>query len=286
MRQLSTAIKQLPIAGIVLFLLTACGQQEQASPAVEEQPAIEAEAVETVSDEVVAPDEIVEEVLEVVEESAAEPEAGEQAILLAQADTKPAQQEWRFTEGEHFVRLVPTQPTVGGADKIEVAEFFYYQCPHCFTFDPIIKGWAEKKPANVRFVQIPVMWNQLLVLHGRMYYTNEVLARNGVLKDAAAFNAAVYQEIHRRNNRLMSEAAIQKLFERFGVSADDFNATWNSFEVDQKMRVANDLARRYSIKSTPTIVVNGKYRTGGAEAGSYPRLLELINELVARESIR
>jgi thiol:disulfide interchange protein DsbA len=286
MRQLSTMLKQLPIAGIVLFLLTACGQQEQASPAVEEQPAVEAEAVETVSDEVVAPDEIVEEVLEVVEESAAEPEDGEQAILLAQADTKPAQQEWQFTEGQHFVRLVPTQPTVGGADKIEVAEFFYYQCPHCFTFDPIIKGWAETKPANVRFVQVPTMWNQMLVLHGRMFYTNEVLARNGVIKDADAFNVAVYQEIHRRNNRLMSEAAIQKLFERFGVSADDFNATWNSFEVDQKMRVANDLARRYSIKSTPTIVVNGKYRTGGAEAGSYPKLLELIDELVARESIR
>ena len=286
MRQLSTMLKQLPIAGIVLFLLTACGQQEQASPAVEEQPAVEAEAVETVSDEVVATDEIVEEVLEVVEESAAEPEDGEQAILLAQADTKPAQQEWQFTEGQHFVRLVPTQPTVGGADKIEVAEFFYYQCPHCFTFDPIIKGWAETKPANVRFVQVPTMWNQMLVLHGRMFYTNEVLARNGVIKDADAFNVAVYQEIHRRNNRLMSEAAIQKLFERFGVSADDFNATWNSFEVDQKMRVANDLARRYSIKSTPTIVVNGKYRTGGAEAGSYPKLLELIDELVARESIR
>jgi len=278
-------MKQLSVISIVLLLLAACGQEEPATPAVEEQPAVEVEAVETVSDEVAA-DEVVEEVLEVVEESAAEPEAGEQAILLAQADTKPAQQEWKFTEGEHFVRLVPTQPTLGGADKVEVAEFFYYQCPHCFTFEPIIKGWAEDKPANVRFVQVPAMWNQMLALHGRMFYTNEVLARNGVIKDAEAFNTAVYQEIHRRNNRLLSEAAIQKLFERFGVSADDFDATWNSFEVDQKMRVAADLARRYSVASTPTIVVNGKYRTSGAEAGTYGKLLELIDELVARESIR
>jgi len=284
MRQ-NAMMKQLSVISIVLLLLAACGQEEPATPAVEEQPAVEVEAVETVSDEVAA-DEVVEEVLEVVEESAAEPEAGEQAILLARADTKPAQQEWKFTEGEHFVRLVPTQPTIGGADRVEVAEFFYYQCPHCFTFEPIIKGWAEDKPANVRFVQVPAMWNQMLVLHGRMFYTNEVLARNGVIKDAEAFNTAVYEEIHRRNNRLLSEAAIQKLFERFGVSADDFDATWNSFEVDQKMRVAADLARRYSIASTPTIVVNGKYRTGGAEAGTYGKLLELIDELVARESIR
>jgi len=278
-------MRLLTIASIVLFLLAACGQAEQATPVVEEQAAVEAETVETVADETTT-EEVVEEVLEVVEESAAEPEAGEQAILLAQADTKPAQQEWKYTEGEHFVRLVPTQPTVGGADKVEVAEFFYYQCPHCFTFEPIIKGWAENKPANVRFVQIPAMWNNMLVLHGRMFYTKEVLARNGIIKDGAAFDTAVYQEIHRRNNRLASEDSIQKLFERFGVSAEDFSKTWNSFEVNQKMRVANDLTRRSSIKSTPTIVVNGKYRTGGAEAGSYGNLLELIDELIARESIR
>jgi len=278
-------MRQLTIASIVLLFLAACGQDEQVAPAVEEQVTVEEEAVETVADET-ATEEVVEEVLEVVEESAAEPEAGEQAILLARADTKPAQQEWKYTEGEHFVRLVPTQPTVGGADKVEVAEFFYYQCPHCFTFEPIIKGWAENKPANVRFVQVPTMWNPTLVLHGQMFYTKEVLARNGIINDGAAFDSAVYQEIHRRNNRLASEGSIQKLFERFGVSAKDFSNTWNSFEVNQKMRVADDLTRRYTIKSTPTIVVNGKYRTSGAEAGSYGALLELIDELVSRESIR
>jgi len=278
-------MKHLAITSIVLLFLAACGQEEQTAPAVEEQPAVAVETVDAATD-AVADDETVEEVLEVVEESAAEPEANEQAILLAQADTKPAQQELQFTEGEHYHRLVPTQPKIGGADKIEVAEFFYYQCPHCYTFEPIIKGWVENKPANVRFVQVPAMWNNALVLHGRMFYTNEVLARNGIVKDEAAFNTAVYQEIHRRNNRLMSETSIQKLFERFGVSAFDFDTAWRSFEVDQKMRVASDLARRYGVSSTPTIVVNGKYRTGGAEVGSYPRLLELIDELVARESIR
>jgi thiol:disulfide interchange protein DsbA len=278
-------MKYLAATSIVLLFLVACGQEEQATPAVDEQPAVEAETVESATD-AVAVEEAAEEVLEVVEESAAEPEAGEQAIVLAQADTKPTQQEWKFTEGQHYQRLVPTQPKIGGADKIEVAEFFYYQCPHCFTFEPIIKGWAENKPANVRFVQVPAMWNNALVLHGRMFYTNEVLARNGVIKDGAAFNAAVYQEIHRRNSRLTSERSIQRLFERFGVSADDFDATWNSFEVDQKMRVASDLARRYGIASTPTIVVNGKYRTGGKEAGTVLKLLEVIDELIARESIR
>jgi thiol:disulfide interchange protein DsbA len=119
-----------------------------------------------------------------------------------------------------------------------------------------------------------------------MYYTKEILARNGVIEDGALFHDTVYQEIHRRKNQLSSEAAIQKLFERFGVSAEEFSRAWNSFEVDQKLRVAQDLARRYSIASTPTIVVNGKYRMGAQEAGSYPKLLEVIDELVVREGLR
>lgn len=278
-------MKQTIFLGFALLALVACGQEEAAQPANEVPVVVE----DVVTEEATDVAETVEaEVAEatVVEESAAEPEPDEQAIVLAQADTSAVTREWQFQEGKHYARLVPTQPTLGGADKVEVAEFFYYLCPHCYTFEPIIKGWAENKPANARFVQVPAMWNQILVLHARMFYTAEILARNGIIEDVVAFNSAVYEEIHGRNNQLSSESAILKLFERFGVSADDFNRTWQSFEVDQKLRVASDLARRYSVSSTPTIVVNGKYRTGAQEAGSYAKLLELIDELIVRESAR
>jgi thiol:disulfide interchange protein DsbA len=80
--------------------------------------------------------------------------------------------------------------------------------------------------------------------------------------------------------------AIMDVFTRFGVSSEDFDTTWNSFEVNQQLRLAQDLARRYAISGVPAIVVNGKYRTGAAEAGSYPLLLELIDELIERETVR
>ena len=276
-------MKHTILFSIAVLAIAACGQEEPAQPAADEPIVVEEAVVEEATETL----ETVEEAeATVVEESAAEPEADEQAIMLAQADTSAVTREWQFQEGKNYMRLVPTQPTLGGADKIEVAEFFYYLCPHCYNFEPMIKEWAANKPANARFVQVPAMWNQILVLHGRMYYTAEILARNGVIADAAAFNTAVYQEIHVRNNQLSSEATIQKLFERFNVNADDFNRTWNSFEVDQKLRVAADLARRYSVNSTPTIVVNGKYRFGAQEAGSYPKVLEVIDELIVRESAR
>lgn len=270
-----------------LLLLAACGSEEPAT--VEDDVPVAGELLgDTVEEDLgEAVAESADETLEVVEESAAEPEeTGETAIVLAQADTGNVVTDWQFDEGTHYTRLVPSQPTVGGADKIEVAEFFWYGCPHCFDFDPALNRWAENKPANVRFVHVPAMWNDVLKVHAQLYYTEEVLVRNGVITDAAGFRNAVFEEYHRRSNRLLTEQAITRVFERFGVSAEDFLKTWESFEVAQKLRVANDLARRYQIASVPAIVVNGKYRTGAAEAGSYPKLLELIDELVVRESAR
>jgi thiol:disulfide interchange protein DsbA len=278
-------MKQLICICAGLLVLSACSKQEDATvPDV--MPDVVEEAVSEAATAVEEAAEAVTEEIEVVEESAAEPEPSEQEIKLAVADPPAAAREWKFKEGEHYFRMVPTQPTVGGADKIEVAEFFWYGCPHCYDMEPYINKWAENKDPNVRFVRVPATWNALVRLHGQLYYTEEVLARNGVLKDPAAFREAVFQEYLRRGNRMTTEAAIQKVFARFGVSEEDFNSTWNSFEVNQKLRVAADLARRYSISSVPTVVVNGKYRTSATEAGSYPRLMEVIDELTVREGLR
>jgi thiol:disulfide interchange protein DsbA len=265
-------------------LLVACGSDDPAPSAVAEDPATESVAAEIEAP--AAPEAAEDEVIEVVEESASDAEPEEDVILLAQADSASAPAEWQFKENQHFVRLVPTQPTVGGADKIEVAEFFWYGCPHCYTFEPYINEWAANKPANVRFVRVPAMWNRGLELHAQLYYTEEVLAANGVIQDPEAFREAVFVEYHRRGNRLGSKDAIQAFFSRFDVSPEDFERAWSSFEVNQKMRVAADLARRYGIASVPMVVVNGKYRTGGTEAGSLDTLLEIIDELVVRESLR
>ncbi len=272
------------IVGVVMFMQ----QSEQYSPpetvteAVTVVPAPAAvPPVEGQADDDAQP--------EMVEESAAEDEQEQSQdipLLLARADVPAASQEWKYEEGTHFVRMVPTQPTVGGADKIEVAEIFWYGCNHCYDFETYIGRWLEKKPANVRFVRIAAVWNPLVKLHAQLYYTEEVLVKNGKIANPEQFRAAVFAEYHRRGNHMTSESAIQAVFERHGVSAEDFSSTWNSFEVSQKLRVAQDLARRYSISSVPTIVVNGKYRTGAAEAGGYPPLMELIDELVAREEVR
>jgi thiol:disulfide interchange protein DsbA len=272
------------VVGVVMFMQ----QSEQAPPPESVADAVAVVPTPTASPAVAAlPEDDGES--ESVEESAAEDEeeqAKDEPLLLAQADVPAASQDWKFKEGTHFVRMVPTQPTVGGADKIEVAEIFWYGCNHCYDFETYVNRWLENKPANVRFVRIPAVWNPLVKLHAQLYYTEEVLVKNGKIANPEQFRAAVFAEYHRRGNRMASESAIQALFKRHDVSAEDFSNTWKSFEVSQKLRVAQDLARRYSITSVPTVIVNGKYRTGASEAGGYPKLMELVDELVARESVR
>ena len=152
-----------------LVVLSACSKQEETAA-----PEVTPDAVEETTGDTAAAAAAEEssaaltEEIEVVEESAAEPESTEQEIKLAVAEPPAAAREWQFKEGEHYFRMVPTQPTVGGADKIEVAEFFWYGCPHCYDLEPYINKWAEDKDPNVRFVRVPATWNALVRLHGQL----------------------------------------------------------------------------------------------------------------------
>lgn len=274
-------MKKLIWAAALTLLLGACSKEEQPEPVEEAAAVVEAPTPEAVAEEAAT------ETLEVVEESAAVEEPEDEPLVLAVADTSDATaREWKYREGEHYFRLVPTQPTVGGADKIEVAESFQYTCPHCRTLEPFINRWAENKDAGVRFVRIPAAWNNAGVYFAKIYYTQTILAREGTLKDSAAFHDAVFVQVHDRRTGLGSEKDAQRMFERFGVSAADFNKVWNSFEVNSKLRLGDDLVRRYGIVSVPSIVVNGKYRTSAADAGGYDELIELIDELTVREGLR
>ena len=278
-------VKQVFCLSALALIVAACGKEEAAAPISETTAIVEEGVVDAVdhTPESSVPD---TESLVVVEESAAEAEPEDKVIVLALAEDSAVGRIWQFKEGTHYSRLIPTQPTVGGPDKIEVAEVFMYSCPHCYDLEGHMHLWEESKNPDVRLVRIPAAFNQIAQLHAQLYYTEVFLTKSGKLQDQNAFRNMVFEEFHRRGNRIASEATIQKLFERSGITAEDFSRTWNSFEVNQALRLAADLARRYNIMSVPAIIVNGKYKTDAGMAGSYPKLIELIDELTAREGLR
>ena len=184
----------------------------------------------------------------------------------------------RFELGVHYLRLSPTQPTSSNPDQVEVCEVFWYGCPHCYNFDPLLEEWRAAQPDYVSFVRVPAVWNELLRLHARAFYTAEALGKG------AEMHAEFFREIHERGNGLDSEAKLGEFFGRFGVDAAEFKTAFDSFAVQAKLQRADELSRRYRIGSVPTIVVNGKYTTDAPQAGgSYEDLLALTDELVAAE---
>ncbi len=202
---------------------------------------------------------------------------GPGVIRLAQSGAPAAAADARFREGRHYQRLSPAQPTSSGPETIEVAEVFWYGCPHCYEFEPFVQDWKSKAPEGVSVVSIPATWNPLLMLHARAFYTADDL---GVLDNV---HMAVFREFHERRNALDSEARIREFFGRQGVAAEDFDRSWNSFNVQSKVQRAEQLARRYRVTGVPMLVVNGKYVVDGRSAGGLRQMLDVAEELVALE---
>jgi len=183
----------------------------------------------------------------------------------------------RFNEGQHYELVTPPQPTTS-KDKVEVVELFWYGCPHCYKLEPYVKRWLKRKPANVKFVRMPGMFRKSWEIHGRAYYTAEIL---GVVDK---IHGPMFEAIHEQKKRMNTEAAIMALFKEHGVSEKDFKRAFRSFAVETKLRRAKDMGRRYGARGVPALIVNGKYRTGAPEAGGNARVFQVVNHLVKLES--
>jgi thiol:disulfide interchange protein DsbA len=220
---------------------------------------------------------------ETVTETDDAPEAADQAssgvqpsLRLAVAANTPATE--HFKEGTNYKKVVPAQPTNVAPGKVEVVEFFWYGCGHCFKLDPAIEAWRGKgKPQYVEFVRVPAMWNDALRMHARLFYTAEALGKLDEL------HSTIFREIHVNNDPLSTVEQMTAFFKKHGVSADEFQKTFASFAVESKLQRADFLNRRFQINSVPQLAVNGKYLTDESMAGGEPELFQVIQELAAHE---
>ena len=191
-----------------------------------------------------------------------------------------------WQEGVNYTRLVPAQPTAVPAGQVEVLEFFWYACPHCYAIDPLVESWKKTKPAYVSFSRIHVMWNEAHRSLARLYYTLESLGKLDQL------HGEVFKEIHVNGNLLVagdpnntaeSERLQTAFVKKFGVSEDDFKKAYRSFAVDTALQRADQLVQRYRIDGVPTFVVNGKFVADVRSADGPERLLTLVGDLAAQE---
>ena len=183
----------------------------------------------------------------------------------------------RYHEGQHY-KAVPQPESLGDADTVQVAEVFWYGCSPCNHFDPVIHKWEQDLPADVEFIRIPTSLGRKQALdHSRAYYTAEAL---GVLDKV---HPALFQAIHKDGKSLYSKDQIAEVFEEQGVDREKFDATFNSFAVENKVRRAEKLVRQFGITGVPALVINGQYTTSGRYAGGFEDMLKVTDFLIVKE---
>jgi protein dithiol oxidoreductase (disulfide-forming) len=189
------------------------------------------------------------------------------ALALATASLVP--QAWAQggpIEGKHYTRLGQSLPGTPG--KIEVIEFFFYRCPHCNAFDPLLEAWVHQLPADVSFRRVPVGQQAILKLHQRMFYALEAM---GALTPAV--HSGIFNAFHRAGVEANDEQAVAALVSRLGVDGAKFKQAFNSFGVQAKVQQGIKLAQLAGADEVPALVVAGRWRTSPGQAGS-PTLSE------------
>ncbi len=162
--------------------------------------------------------------------------------------------------------------------QVEVLEFFWLGCPHCYALQPFIENWNKTKPAYVKFVAEHVMWGPT-----HRSPCAAVLHAAGAGQGRHPWCPKAFEEIHRHNNFLVTadDSQSQRLQTDFaianGISEADFKREYNGFAVNARLQRAEELTRRYKVETVPFFIINGQYQTDVGMAGGQEQLIQLIN---------
>jgi len=179
-----------------------------------------------------------------------------------------------FRIGQDFVRLEPPAPIDTPAGRIEVIEFFWYGCPHCNAFEPMLSEWIKTLPGDVAFRRVPVAFQQSFIAHQQLFYALE--AMNLV----AQLHARVFAAIHNERRRLVSAPAILSWVHDQGVDTAQFSGHFQSFSTESKVRRANQLTDAYQVQGVPALGVAGRFYTDAELTRNMGRALQVASFLV------
>ncbi|BAN35384.1 thiol:disulfide interchange protein DsbA [Sulfuricella denitrificans skB26] len=183
-------------------------------------------------------------------------------------------------EGFDYQILSSPQPTKADG-KIEVIEFFWYDCSHCNAMAPLIEPWAKRHRNSIDFKRIPVARNEGAILQQQLYYALESLGK------VEELHIQIFNAIHDEWIPLKTMEQMADFLEKQGVGRNNFLKAINSAAVMKKVQRAQQLTAAYRVDSVPTIVVNGQYVTSASMiGGNQADVLPVVDYLVAKSKRR
>ena len=171
-----------------------------------------------------------------------------------------------------FTTLNPPQPTEAG--KIEVIEFFWYACPHCYHLEPAVVSWSKNVPADVTFKRMPAAsgsWDKL----ASVYFTLEAM---GILDQ---YHGKVFDAIHKQNLNLANPSVREEWLAKQGIDVAKYRDVEKSFSVMTKIQRAKQMSASYKVENVPMVVVDGKYIVTATSAGGQERVFQAVDAAIA-----
>ena len=181
-----------------------------------------------------------------------------------------------LAQAQGYELVEPPQNTAT-PDAVEVMEFFWLGCPHCYSFEPYIEDWKADMPSGAVLVREAPPLNPSWEQHSRAFYAARALGHEDEFVEAA------FKAIHEDGKRLRKPDEIAEVAASVGMDADEFEKTMKSFSVETALKRSVKLARSAGLTGVPTVVVNGKYRTGAGLAGGNAGIIDVIDRMVAIE---
>ena len=181
-----------------------------------------------------------------------------------------------WEQGTHY-KVLDNPVRTEQADKIEVAEVFWYGCPHCYSFKPLTEEYEKNAPDYVSYVRLPAALGKSWEPHGYAFYALQAMGELDKVHDAL-FKALV---VERRS--LNTPEALAEFVAEHDVDPDEFLKNYKSFGVNARMQQAQAKIRGARVTGTPTMLVNGKYIVTASTAGSPEAVIEVVEYLVALE---
>ena len=170
----------------------------------------------------------------------------------------------------------PAQPTDTGS-KIEVIEFFWYACPHCFAFEPSLNAWVKKLPSDVAFRRVPAQFAPIWTQHAKLFYTLDAMGEEERLHKKA------FDSIHVDHLALDTDANLVDWAGKNGIDKAKFADTMKSFGVAGKLKRAAQVVINYKIDGVPALAVNGKFLTAPSMTGGSDKSLAVCDYLIEAE---
>jgi protein dithiol oxidoreductase (disulfide-forming) len=178
-------------------------------------------------------------------------------------------------EGHDYTRLKNARPVATGK-KIEVLEFFWYRCPHCFQLEPALGKWLKTVPKDTQIRRVPAVFRDDWMPGAKLYYTLEQM---GLLD---GLHGKVFDAYHLENINLNDPAVLGGWIAKQGVERQKFEAIYSSFSTQSKATQGAQLATAYAITGVPVFIIDGKYMTSMSMTSSEPRLFEVLDQLIVK----